>query len=88
MGFLLIFWHLFLTKFQYKFCGQQFFLIGTKEDPIAEDINVPKVLGDIFESMVGAIFLDSDMSLDTVWRVFYPLIHGEIGVICQFTPSQ
>ncbi len=55
---------------------------------MAEDIDAPKVLGDIFESMVGAIFLDSDMSLDTVWRVFYPLIHGEIGVICQFTPYQ
>ena len=46
---------------------------------MAEDIEVPKVLGDIFESLVGAVFLDSDMSLDAVWRVFYPLIRGEIG---------
>lgn len=32
---------------------------------------MPKALGDIFESVAGAIFLDSNMSLDTVWRVIY-----------------
>jgi endoribonuclease Dicer len=46
---------------------------------MAEAVEVPKVLGDIFESLVGAVFLDSDMSLDAVWRVFYPLIREEIG---------
>jgi len=46
---------------------------------LPEDIEVPKVLGDIFESVAGAIFLDSGMSLDTVWRVFYPLMAKEIG---------
>ena len=61
------------------FFSQSYYLIGTKEDPIAEDVDVPKVLGDIFESLVGAVFLDSDMSLDAVWRVFYPMIRGEIG---------
>ena len=45
---------------------------------LPEDIEVPKVLGDIFESVAGAIFLDSGMSLDTVWRVFYPLMAKEI----------
>ena len=29
----------------------------------AEDIEVPKSLGDIFESVAGAIFLDSKLSL-------------------------
>ncbi len=46
---------------------------------MAEAVEVPKVLGDIFESLVGAVFLDSGMSLDAVWRVFYPLIREEIG---------
>lgn len=46
---------------------------------MAEDIEVPKVLGDIFESLVGAVFLDSDMSLDVVWRIFYPFVRDEIG---------
>ncbi|UYV74239.1 DICER1 [Cordylochernes scorpioides] len=35
-------------------------------------LETPKVLGDLFESVAGAIFLDSGMSLDTVWRVYYP----------------
>ena len=46
---------------------------------LPEDIEVPKVLGDIFESVAGAIFLDSGMSLDAVWKVFYPLMTKEIG---------
>ncbi|KAG1681765.1 Endoribonuclease Dicer [Nymphon striatum] len=44
----------------------------------AEEIEVPKALGDIFESVAGAIFLDSGMSLDTVWSVYYPMMKPEI----------
>ena len=36
-----------------------------------EDIEVPKALGDIFESVAGAIYLDSGMRLDPVWTVYY-----------------
>jgi endoribonuclease Dicer len=46
---------------------------------MAEDIEVPKALGDIFESLAGAVFVDSGMSLDTVWRVFYRMMKPEIG---------
>ena len=31
---------------------------------------VPKQLGDLFESVAGAIFLDSGMDLKVVWRVY------------------
>ena len=27
--------------------------------------------GDIFESVAGSIYLDSGLSLDAVWRVYY-----------------
>ena len=37
----------------------------------AEDIEVPKALGDIFESVAGSIYLDSGLSLDAVWKVYY-----------------
>lgn len=40
---------------------------GDHED--SEDIEVPKVLGDIYESVAGAIYLDSGMNLDAVWGV-------------------
>ncbi len=44
-----------------------------------EDVEIPKALGDIFESVAGAIYLDSGMSLDTVWRVYYRLMKPQIG---------
>lgn len=33
-----------------------------------EDVEVPKAMGDIFESLAGAVYLDCDMNLDVVWR--------------------
>uniref|UniRef100_A0A1A8ELV4 ribonuclease III n=2 Tax=Nothobranchius korthausae TaxID=1143690 RepID=A0A1A8ELV4_9TELE len=39
-----------------------------------EDIEVPKAMGDIFESLAGAIYMDSRMSLETVWKVYYPMM--------------
>jgi hypothetical protein len=42
-------------------------------------VEVPKALGDVFESVAGAIFLDSGMSLDAVWRVYYQMMKTEIG---------
>ena len=35
-----------------------------------ELVKVPKVLGDLLESILGAVFLDSGHSLSTVWKVF------------------
>ena len=44
-----------------------------------EDLEVPKALGDIFESVAGAVYLDSGMSLDVVWRVFHRIMKPYIG---------
>ncbi|MCO5563621.1 hypothetical protein L7F22_017268 [Adiantum nelumboides] len=38
------------------------------------DFKAPKVLGDIVESVAGAIFLDNGLCADEVWRVFEPLL--------------
>ena len=46
---------------------------------VDEDVEIPKVLGDIFESIAGAVYLDSGMCLNTVWRVYYPLMREQIG---------
>ena len=43
------------------------------------ELEVPKALGDIFESVAGAIYLDSGMSLDIVWGVFYRIMKPQIG---------
>ncbi|XP_050238979.1 endoribonuclease Dicer homolog 1 [Mercurialis annua] len=39
------------------------------------DCKAPKVLGDIFESIAGAIFMDSGRDTMVVWKVFQPLLH-------------
>ncbi|CAH9090311.1 unnamed protein product [Cuscuta europaea] len=39
------------------------------------DCKAPKVLGDIVESIAGAIYLDSGCNTAAVWRVFQPLLH-------------
>ncbi|XP_021568565.1 endoribonuclease Dicer [Carlito syrichta] len=39
-----------------------------------EDIEVPKAMGDVFESLAGAVYMDSGMSLEAVWRVYYPMM--------------
>lgn len=55
-------------------------LLEEADTRIAESVEVPKALGDLFESLAGAIFLDSGNSLETVWNVFYPLMKNELGV--------
>lgn len=35
------------------------------------DCKAPKVLGDIVESIAGAIFLDSSLETSDVWRVTF-----------------
>ncbi|KAK1306319.1 hypothetical protein QJS10_CPA10g00708 [Acorus calamus] len=39
------------------------------------DCRAPKVLGDIVESIAGAIFLDNARDTAVVWKVFQPLLH-------------
>ena len=51
-----------------------------------EDVEVPKALGDIFESLAGAIFLDSGLNLDVVWRVYYNLMKDTIEECCRDPP--
>lgn len=40
-------------------------------------------MGDIFESLAGAIYMDSGMSLETVWQVYYPMMRPLIGELCE-----
>ncbi|KAF7988127.1 hypothetical protein HCN44_007621 [Aphidius gifuensis] len=48
---------------------------------IGEHINVPKILSDIFESIIGAIYLDCGKNLNIVWEILYGLMKNEI---CKF----
>lgn len=75
--YIYIFYYYFLLFFQY-------YLIGEEECEEAEDVEVPKALGDVFESLAGAIYLDSGMSLDAVWSVYYAIMKNEIGNLTNF----
>lgn len=52
-----------------------------------EELEVPKCLGDIFESVAGAIFLDSNKSFDAVWRVYYGLMKPYIDKFTNEVPK-
>ncbi|CAL8072085.1 unnamed protein product [Orchesella dallaii] len=55
--------------------------------PTVKEIEVPKVLGDIFESIAGAVFVDSGMSIDTTWKVFYCMMEKELVKFSKCIPK-
>ncbi|GIY99361.1 endoribonuclease Dcr-1 [Caerostris extrusa] len=50
------------------------------------EVDVPKALGDVFESVAGAIYLDSGMSLDAVWKIYYPMIRPAMKHLSEHVP--
>lgn len=46
------------------------------------DSTAPKVLADVFESLVGAMFLDSGYSLPIVWNFINSLLGDYISMLC------
>ncbi len=43
------------------------------------EVECPKVLGDVFESVAGAIFLDCEFDLARLWQVYQPLLCQDLG---------
>lgn len=66
-------------NFFMKFDSSIIYQIEETEALTIDEVDVPKVLADLFESLVGAIFLDCGYSFDQVWRVVFPLIKVEFG---------
>ncbi|CAH0562212.1 unnamed protein product [Brassicogethes aeneus] len=65
----------------------ELYLVVESECEEVEDVEVPKALGDVFESVAGAIFLDSGMSLDAVWKVYYQMMKNEIEQFSNKVPK-
>ena len=57
--------------------GDFIILDELKEVDLVE-VKAPKVLGDLYESFVGAIYLDSNRDLNAVWKVIYPIMRTEL----------
>jgi len=58
--------------------------INEEETPVMEYIEVPKVLGDLVESLMGAIYLDSGLDMNAVWRSFNVLFPNMDAVIKEY----
>ncbi|XP_038220360.1 endoribonuclease Dcr-1 [Zerene cesonia] len=67
--------------------SEEHYLIQEDELEQAEDVEVPKALGDLFESVAGAIFLDSGMSLGAVWRSYARLMVAELDAFSAAAPK-
>lgn len=55
------------------------YLIEESDCYAAESVDVPKVLGDLFESLIAAIYLDCDRDLSFVWNICYRFLENEIS---------
>ncbi|XP_039289133.1 endoribonuclease Dicer [Nilaparvata lugens] len=71
----------------HDFSDDTLFLIDEIDCNIGESIEVPKILGDVFESLVGAIFLDSNKCLKTTWDFIYRFMHKEIEMFSKKVPK-
>ncbi|XP_039762549.1 endoribonuclease Dcr-1 isoform X2 [Pararge aegeria] len=67
--------------------SEEHYLIQEDEMEQAEDVEVPKALGDLFESVAGAIFLDSGMSLGAVWKSVGGLLGAELDAFSAAAPK-
>ncbi|XP_014473379.1 PREDICTED: endoribonuclease Dicer [Dinoponera quadriceps] len=62
-------------------------LLEEEDCNLAEYIDVPKVLGDLFETLIGAIYLDSNRNLTKVWEMVYSFMHKEIDEFSRNIPK-
>lgn len=58
------------------------------ECKMAEYVEVPKTLGDVFEALIGGIFLDSGNDLAVTWSVIYKLMQKELDRFMRDVPIQ
>mgnify|MGYP002803811972 CR=1 FL=1 len=64
------------------------FVIAVESDSgDVQCIEAPKPLGDVFESVAGAIFLDSGLDVFEVWRVCYPMLQKYIDEYSKEVPT-
>lgn len=78
----------FQEQHNFAITDQVNLLMEETSEKMAEFIDVPKALGDVFESLVGAVFLDSGNDLAVTWKVIYGMMYREILTFTKDTPIQ
>lgn len=53
--------------------------MGSGGDEDSVQVEVPKALGDLFEAVAGAMYVDCGQDLDRVWQVYEPILKPSIG---------
>ncbi|KAK5650969.1 hypothetical protein RI129_001998 [Pyrocoelia pectoralis] len=62
-------------------------LISEEDLHLGEHIDVPKVLGDTFEALIGAVFLDCGMCLEIVWEIVHRIMWKEMELFLTNVPK-
>ncbi|XP_022180231.1 endoribonuclease dcr-1 isoform X3 [Myzus persicae] len=74
-------------KNNHKIGQEVLYLIEESDCNAAESVDVPKVLGDLFESLIAAIYLDCNRDLNFVWAICYRFLENEIKEFCENVPK-
>uniref|UniRef100_A0A8D8ZVS6 Endoribonuclease Dcr-1 n=1 Tax=Cacopsylla melanoneura TaxID=428564 RepID=A0A8D8ZVS6_9HEMI len=53
----------------------------------AEHVDVPKALGDVFEALIGAVYIDSGKDLSRVWYLLYNVMKKELDAFTREVPK-
>lgn len=77
----------FINQKNFEIDDQVLILLEDDDLNIAEYIDVPKVLGDTFEALIGAVFLDTNYNLGETWKVIHKLMWKEIKLFSQNVPK-
>jgi endoribonuclease Dicer len=75
--------HESITKFVVSMEKSRVF--GGSDDDLIEP---PKILGDIFESVAGAIMVDSNYDANVVWQYYEPLMKSfldNVSILCLYS---
>ena len=55
------------------------FVLGDEEGGDFVEVEVPKVLGDLFEAVAGALYVDCGEDVAKVWEIYLPILKPSIG---------
>lgn len=77
----------YMESVNYEVNSSMLSLINDRDVNSAENIDVPKALGDVFESIVGAIYLDCGMDMQKVWTIVYKIMYKEIDLFSACVPK-
>lgn len=64
-----------------------YLILSEPDSLLIEHVEAPKILADIFESLMAAVFLDSNFDLNVVWSVLHKFLANELIKFRQCPPK-